>query len=75
MVKALQQQLSKFNWSNYILSLLIAMSVTLQFHKVMFLRHLNYEQLLLELLEYIGIFKSADLYLLILLMILVAARG
>lgn len=75
MVKALQQQLSKFNWSNYILSLLIAMSVTLQFHKVMFLRHLNYEQLLLELLEYIGIFKSADLYLLILLMLLVAARG
>lgn len=73
MVKALQQQLSKFNWSNYILSLLIAMSVTLQFHKVMFLRHLNYEQL--ELLEYIGIFKSADLYLLILLMLLVAARG
>lgn len=75
MVKALQQQLSKFNWSNYILSLLIAMSVTLQFHKVMFSRHLNYEQLLLELLEYIGIFKSADLYLLILLMLLVAARG
>lgn len=75
MVKALQQQLSKFNWSNYILSLLIAMSVTLQFHKVMFLRHLNYEQLLIDLLEYIGIFKSADLYLLILLMLLVAARG